>query len=64
MVPFRSGTNKEYVNHIITMIHLMELKDFENSVEKAFTAVSELEEKIGSLRKKLNASPCPLQFPS
>jgi hypothetical protein len=24
MVPFRSGTNKEYVNHLIAMIRLVE----------------------------------------
>ena len=56
MVPFRSGINKEYVNHIIMMIPLVEQKDFENSVEKAFTAVKELEDKIGPLHKKLNMS--------
>ncbi len=53
MVPFRSATNKEYVNHIIAMIRLVEQKDFENSVEKAFAAVSELEKKVGPLHKKL-----------
>ncbi len=56
MVPFRLGTNEEYVNHIIVMIRLVEQKDFKNSVEKAFAAVSELEEKIGPLHKKLNMS--------
>ncbi len=52
MVPFRSGTNEEYVNHHIAMIRLVEQKDFENSVEKAFAAVKELEDKIGPLQKK------------
>ena len=33
------------MNHIIVMIHLVEQKDLENSVEKAFTAVSEIEAK-------------------
>ena len=56
MVPFCSETNKEYMNHIITMIRLVEQKDFENSVEKAFAAVLELEEKVGPLHKKLNMS--------
>ena len=37
MVPFRLGTNEEYVNHIIPMICLVEQKDFKNSVEKAFS---------------------------
>jgi hypothetical protein len=59
MVPFPLGTNKEYVNHIIAMICLIEQKDFENSVEKAFTTVSELNEKVGPLHKKLNMSKNP-----
>ncbi len=28
MVPFRSGTNEDYVNHIIVMIRLVEQKNF------------------------------------
>jgi hypothetical protein len=56
MVPFCSGTNKEYVNHLIAMIRLVEQKDLENFVERAFTAVKELEDKIGPLQKKLNMS--------
>ncbi len=59
MVPFRLGTNKDYVNHIIAMIRLVEQKDFENSVEKAFTAVLGLKEKVGLLHKKLNMSKNP-----
>ncbi len=59
MVPFHSGTNKDYVNHIIAMICIVEQKDFENSVEKAFAAVSGLEEKVGPLHKKLNMSKNP-----
>jgi hypothetical protein len=59
MVPFHPGTNEEYVNHIIAMIRLVEQKDFENSVEKAFTAVSELEKKVRPLHKKLNMSKNP-----
>jgi hypothetical protein len=47
------------MNHIITMIHLVEQKDFENSMEKAFATVSELEEKIRPLHKKLNMSKNP-----
>ena len=34
MVPFRSGTNVEYINHVIAMIRLVEQKDLENSAEK------------------------------
>jgi hypothetical protein len=59
MVPFRLGTNEDYVNHIIAMIRLVEQKDFENSVEKAFAAVSELKEKVGPLHKKLKMSKNP-----
>ena len=44
MVPFPTGSNKDYVNHIIAMIRLIEQKDFENSVEKVFVAASEIEE--------------------
>jgi hypothetical protein len=56
MVPFCSGTNEEYVNHLIAMIHLVEQKDLEKLVERTFTAVKELEDKIGPLQKKLNMS--------
>ncbi len=59
MVPFRVGSNKDYVNHIITMIRLIEQKDLENSVEKVFVAASEIEEKVGPLYKKLNMSKDP-----
>ncbi len=56
MVPFRSGTNKDYASHLIAMIHLVEQMDLEKSVEVAFEAVKELEDKIGPLQKKLNMS--------
>ncbi len=56
MVPFRSGTNEDYVNHLIAMIPLVEQKDFKKSVEGAFAAVKELEDKIRPLQKKLNMS--------
>ena len=32
MVPFRSGTNEDYTNHVIAMIRLFEQKDLNNSV--------------------------------
>ncbi len=54
MVPFCSGTNEDYVSHLIAMIRLVEQKDLEKSVEVAFKAVKELEDKIGPLQKKLN----------
>ncbi len=38
------------------MIRLVEQKDLEKSVEGAFAAVKELEDKIGPLQKKLNMS--------
>ena len=56
MVPFRSGTNKEYINQVIPMIRLIEQKDLKNSVEKAFVTVSEIEEKVGPIHKKINLS--------
>ncbi len=56
MVPFRSGTNEDYVSHLIAMIHLLQQLGLEKSVEVAFKAVEELEDKIGPLNKKLNMS--------
>ena len=56
MVPFRLGTNKDYVSHLIAMIRLVEQLGLEKSVEVAFKAVKELEDKIGPLNKKLNMS--------
>ena len=56
MVPFHSGTNEDYVSHLIAMIRLVEQKARENLVEVAFEAVKELEDKIGPLQKKLNMS--------
>jgi hypothetical protein len=56
MAPFRSGTNKDYVSHLIAMIRLVEQLDLEKSVEAAFEAVKKLEDKIGLLNKKLNIS--------
>jgi hypothetical protein len=32
IVPFRSGINKEYINHVIAMIRLVEQKDLKNSM--------------------------------
>ncbi len=59
MVPFRTGSNKDYVNHIIAMIRLIKQKDLENSVKKVFVATSEIDEKVGPLYKKLNMSKDP-----
>jgi hypothetical protein len=56
MVPFCSGTNEEYINHVIAMIRLMEQKELENSVEKAFVTVSKIKEKVGPIHKKINLS--------
>ena len=56
MVPFRLGTNEEYINHVIAMIRLIERKDLQNSMEKAFVTVSEIKEKVGPIRKKINLS--------
>ena len=59
MVPFRSGTNEDYVSHLIAMIRLVEQLDLEKSVEVAFQALKEVEDKIGPLNKKINM--CKIQ---
>ena len=41
------------------MIHLIEQKDLENSMEKVFVAASEIKEKVGPIYKKLNMSNDP-----
>ena len=56
MVPFRSGTNEDYINHIIATIHLVEQKDFKNSMEMAFVTASRIKEKVGPIHKKINMS--------
>ena len=56
MAPFRSGTNKDYVSHLIAMIRLVEQLDLEKSVEVAFEALKEVEDKIEPLNKKINMS--------
>ena len=38
------------------MIRLVKQKDLPNSVEKAFVTVSEIEEKVGPIHKKINLS--------
>ncbi len=50
------STREPTRNTLITIIRLVEQKDFENSVERAFAAVKELQDKIGPLNKKLNMS--------
>ena len=54
MVPFRSGTNKDYVSHLIAITRLVEQLDLEKSIEAAFAALKEVEDKIGPLNKKIN----------
>jgi hypothetical protein len=56
MVPFRLGTNEDYVSHLIAMIRLVEQLDLEKSIEAAFAALKEVEDKIGPLNKKINMS--------
>ena len=56
MVPFCLGTNEDYVSHLIAMIRLVEQLDLEKSVEVAFQALKEVEDKIGPLNKKINMS--------
>jgi hypothetical protein len=56
MVPFHLGSNKEYVNHVITMVRLIKQIELESFVDKAIGVVSDIKNKIGSLHKKLNMS--------
>ena len=57
MVPFGSGTNESYVTHIITIKRLLEQKEMEENVEKAFGAVTAIKDnKLGPLYKKFNTS--------
>ncbi len=44
MVPFRSGTNKDYVSHLIAMVCLVEQLDLEKSIEAAFAFFKKVEE--------------------
>ena len=44
MVPFRLGTNEDYVSHLIAMICLVEQLDLEKSGEVAFEALREVED--------------------
>jgi hypothetical protein len=54
MAPFRLGTNKDYICHIIAMIRLVEQLGLEKSVEEAHRALKEVEDKLGPLNKKIN----------
>jgi hypothetical protein len=56
MAPFRAGSNEDYVNHIITMIRLIQQKNLESFVKKVFVVVSDIKDKIGPLQKKPNMS--------
>ena len=60
MVPFRSGTNESYITHIITIKQLLEQKEMDENVEKAFGAVTAIKDnKLGPLYKKFNMSNIP-----
>ena len=57
MVPFRAGNNEDYVIHIITMHCLLEHKETEDDMAKAFKAVVSIkDEKLGPLLKHINMS--------
>ena len=57
IVPFQSGTNESYVTHVIAVMQLLEQKEMQENVEKAFGAVTAIkDDKLGSLYKKFNAS--------
>ncbi len=44
MVPFQSGTNGSYVTHVIAVKQLLEQKEMEENVEKAFGAVTAIKD--------------------
>ncbi len=54
MVPFRVGINEDYVNHIITLMQLIQQKELKSTVEKACEVVLDNRDKLGPLYKKLN----------
>ena len=47
MVPFRAGSNEDYVNHVIAMIRLVQQKELKSSVEKAFVVAPNLKDRLG-----------------
>ena len=54
---FRAENNEVYVTHIIVMRHLLEQKETEDDVAKAFKAVVSIkDEKLGPLLKRINMS--------
>jgi hypothetical protein len=64
MVPFRAGSNEDYVTHIIAMKQLLEQKEIEDDAEKALAlgvVVDLKDEKLGPLLKKLNKSKVKLE---
>jgi hypothetical protein len=57
MVPFQAGNNEDYYTHIVLMHHLLEQKETEDDVAKAFEVVVSIkDEKPGPLLKRLNMS--------
>ncbi len=55
MVPFRAGTNEDYVTHVIAMKQILEQKQIKEDVGKAFGVVTAIRDnKLGPLYKKLN----------
>ena len=55
--PFQAGTNEAYITHAITTKQLLEKKEMQENVEKAFGAVTAIrDDKLGPLYKKLNMS--------
>ena len=57
MVPFQTGSNEDYVAHIIATKQLLEQKEIEEDVEKAFGVVPDIrDDKLGPLYKTLKMS--------
>ncbi len=55
MVPFQAGNNEDYVTHIIAMHQLLEQKESEDDVAKAFGVVLEIKEQLGPLNSALKS---------
>ena len=46
MVPFRAGSNEDYVNHIIAMLQLIQQKELKSTIEKVSRAILDIRDKI------------------
>ncbi len=49
MAAFRYGNNKEYLVHVIAILHVIKQKGMEHDVRKAFHALVEVRRKMNPL---------------